>query len=140
MHIDLGEEEQPEIGLVAMIDCIFFLLMFFMLATTFKHQENMKKEKELPVALPKAQASLERAGAATDALVIAVARNGQLFIDGRPASKQQLHLHLASAAARDPQQRVRIDGDEQTPYQHIVHVIDLCQLNGLTNIAMHTRD
>ena len=32
-----------------------------------------------------------------------------------------------------------IDGDEQVSYQHIVHVVDLCQFEGLTNIALHTR-
>ena len=35
MRIDVGEEEQPEISLIALIDCIFFLLMFFMVATSF---------------------------------------------------------------------------------------------------------
>ena len=37
MRIELGEDEYPEIGLIALIDCIFFLLMFFMVATSFKH-------------------------------------------------------------------------------------------------------
>jgi biopolymer transport protein ExbD len=34
---------------------------------------------------------------------------------------------------------VRIDGDRRTPYQHIVHVLDLCQFEGLTQVSMHTR-
>jgi biopolymer transport protein ExbD len=52
---------------------------------------------------------------------------------------QGLHDVLKREAARDPQRRIRIDGDEQVPYQEIVHVLDLCQFEGFTNIALHTR-
>ncbi|MDB5745237.1 MAG: biopolymer transporter ExbD [Massilia sp.] len=140
MRVDLTDHEEPEIGLVAMIDCIFFLLMFFMLATTFKQQTSSKPQKELPVQLPTAEASVVRAGSADDALVIGVDRSGGLFVDTRPVTVQELHTILARAAAADPQRRIRIDGDRDASYQHIVRVLDLCQLDGLTNIAMHTRD
>lgn len=140
MRIDLTDHEEPEIGLVAMIDCIFFLLMFFMLATTFKQQETMKQQKELQVQLPAAEASVLRPGASTDALVLGVDRSGGLFVNTRPVTVQELHTILAREAAADPQRRIRIDGDRNASYQHIVRVLDLCQLNGLVNVAMHTRD
>lgn len=140
MRVDLSDHEEPEIGLVAMIDCIFFLLMFFMLATTFKQQEDMKRQKELQVQLPTAEASVVRSGAAIDALVIGVDRDGALFVDGKPVTVQQLHTILAHEADVRPGRRIRIDGDRSTPYQNIVRVLDLCQLDGLTNVAMHTRD
>ncbi|MBA4094950.1 MAG: hypothetical protein C0489_12815, partial [Candidatus Accumulibacter sp.] len=133
------DHEEPEIGLVAMIDCIFFLLMFFMLATTFKEQTS-KPRKELPVQLPRAEASVLRAGAVNDALVIGVDRSGGLFVDTRAVTVQELHTILAREAAADPERRIRIEGDRDASYQHIVRVLDLCQLDGLTNIAMRTRD
>jgi biopolymer transport protein ExbD len=40
MRISLGEDEAPEIGLIALIDCIFFLLMFIMVATSFIHPDG----------------------------------------------------------------------------------------------------
>lgn len=140
MRIDLTDHEEPEIGLVAMIDCIFFLLMFFMLATTFKQPVNNNPQKELPIQLPAAEASVVRAGAANGALVIGVDRSGGLFVDTRPVTVQELHGILVREAAADPQRRVQVDGDRHASYLHIVRVLDLCQLNGLTNIAMHTRD
>jgi biopolymer transport protein ExbD len=45
MRIDVGEEEQPEISLIALIDCIFFLLMFFMVASSFQKQAEGKAQK-----------------------------------------------------------------------------------------------
>lgn len=139
MRIELGEEEQPEIGLIALIDCIFFLLMFFMVATSFKQQTEAEKRKELAVELPRASASLDPAAASAAPLVIAVDKGGRFFIDGQAIGTQELHERLRAQAQADPNRTVRVDGDRAAAYQHIVHVLDLCQLAGLTHIAMHTR-
>lgn len=139
MRIKLGDEEQPEIGLIALIDCIFFLLMFFMVATSFKQPTDLKKPAELPFSLPIAQVSLEPSEAEAPRLVIGVDQNGTLFLDGAPVSTQVLHGRLKQEAAGNPGRRVRIDGDQLAKYQDIVHVLDLCQFEKLTNISMHTR-
>lgn len=139
MRINLGEDEQPEIGLIALIDCIFFLLMFFMVASSFKQPNEHKPQKELPVTLPTSQVTLELDEAGAAPLVIGVDKNGKLFLDGEPVSTQTLHGRLKTEAARDPGRRIRIDGDQLAKYQDIVHVLDLCQFERLTNIAMHTR-
>ena len=139
MRINVGEDAEPEIGLIALIDCIFFLLMFFMVATSFKQQTEAEKRKELPVVLPTSSASLSAAAAAAQPLVIAVDRTGRFFVDGQPVGTQALHDRLLAEASADPQRTVRVDGDRGVAYQHIVHVLDLCQLAGLTRVAMHTR-
>ena len=138
MRIDLGADEPPEIGLIALIDCIFFLLMFFMIATSFK-QPDAGKQMELPVVLPAAQMSLDRASAAPAALAIGVDKEGKLYVDGKQVTVQQLHERLKAEAAASPARPIRIDGDEMARYQDIVHVLDLCQFEGFTKIAMHTR-
>lgn len=140
MRINLGEDEAPEIGLIALIDCIFFLLMFFMVATSFKHQDTQKKEKSLPIVLPTSMLSLDQAGAVPERLIIGVGQAGQFYVDGAEISTQRLHERLRKEARANPARQIRIDGDRRTAYQHIVHALDLCQLEGLTNIAMHTRD
>ena len=139
MRINLGEEETPEIGLIALIDCIFFLLMFFMVATSFKQPVGEKPQKELPVTLPSAQMSLDRVGAGAAPLTIGVDKRGKLYLDGSAVSVQGLHDRLKREAASDPGRPIRIDGDEMARYQDIVHVLDLCQFEGLTKISMHTR-
>lgn len=139
MRIDLGEDEQPEIGLIALIDCIFFLLMFFMVATSFKQQVGEKPPKEMAITLPAAQMSLDRATASASPLIIGVDKHGKLFLDGDRVSVQGLHDRLSQEAARDPDRPIRIDGDEMARYQDIVHVLDLCQFEGFTKISMRTR-
>jgi biopolymer transport protein ExbD len=139
MRVDLGDDEQPEIGLIALIDCIFFLLMFFMVATSFKQVMGEKPQKELPVILPAAQMSLDRSSAGAEPLAIGVDQKGKLYLDGDPVSVQSLHHRLAQEAANNPGRPIRIDGDENARYQDIVHVLDLCQFEGFTRISMHTR-
>ena len=139
MRIDLGPDEEPEISLIALIDCIFFLLMFFMVATSFKHVAEGKPTKELPITLPDSAVSLERAQAAADPLVIGVDEKGGLYWGREPVTATVLRQRLHEAAAQDPDTPVRIDGDTRVPYQAIVHVLDLCQFEGLTHLAMHTR-
>lgn len=139
MRIDLGDDAEPEIGLIALIDCIFFLLMFFMVATSFKQQTDAEKRKELPVVLPTASASLTAAQAGAAPLVVAVDKTGRFFVDGEPVGTQALHDRLRREAAADPTRPVQVDGDRAVAFQHIVHVLDLCQLAGLTHIAVHTR-
>jgi biopolymer transport protein ExbD len=139
MRIELGEDEQPEIGLIALIDCIFFLLMFFMVATSFKQVVDERPQKELPVTLPAAQMSLDRSTAAAAPLAIGVDKKGKLYVDGDAVSVQGLHDRLRREAADNPGRPIRIDGDENARYQDIVHVLDLCQFEGFTKISMHTR-
>jgi biopolymer transport protein ExbD len=139
MRIDIDDDEQPEIGLIALIDCIFFLLMFFMVATSFKQKEQTHKDKQLPITLPRSDASLDLAQAAPDPLVIRVDRGGNVAIGGATLSTEGLHTRLREEAGRNPGRPVRIDGDGNAAYQSIVRVLDQCQFEGLTNISMHTR-
>ncbi len=143
MRIDVDDDEQPEIGLIALIDCIFFLLMFFMVATSFKQKQEQHKEKQMSIVLPRSAASLDMAKAAPDPLVIRVDRAGGVALGedaSSPAlSTEELHERLRGEAGRNPGRPVRIDGDGRVPYESIVRVLDLCQFEGLTNISMHTR-
>jgi biopolymer transport protein ExbD len=140
MRINLGEDEQPEIGLIALIDCIFFLLMFFMLATSFKQQTSSQKQKELSVVLPGATASFDAGASRAHSINIGIDRVGNLYWDGQETSIQKLHDLLRAEGEKDKEQHVRIDGDQMTEYKNIVKVIDLCQFEGLTNVSLHTRN
>lgn len=140
MKLDLGDDEEPEIGLIALIDCIFFLLMFFMVATTFKQQESQRETRQLPIELPAAEAALR--GPATPApaeIWVGVDAGGRLFLDGAPIGLQALHARLAEAGRAAVKPRVRLEADRRTAYQHVVHLVDLCGAEGLTQVSLRTR-
>lgn len=140
MRVDLNQDEEPEIGLIALIDCIFFLLMFFMVATSFKQQEGQRQMKQLPIQLPQAEASFKAADAAAqDPLVIGIDAQGRLFMGNEAISVQGLHDQLRALARDTPGRAVRIEGDRRANYQQVVHVLDLCGFHGLKQVSLRTR-
>ena len=140
MRIELGDDEQPDIGLIALIDCIFFLLMFFMVATSFKQQDAQAKQKAHPIELPAAQASLDPGSSTKPPVVIGIGKDGDLYYAGEPVSLGTLRERLRQTASSSPGHPVRIEGDRRTLYQNVVHVLDLCQFEHLNNISMRTRN
>lgn len=133
MRIRVEEDEPVDVQMAPLIDCVFLLLIFFLVATTLK-----KVEKELPIELPQSAAAVD-ARLEDTTLVIGVDRAGAIHIKGERVTLSMLHDQLRQAAAADPEQRVRIDADQSTEFQHVVHVLDLCQFEGLTNVGLHTR-
>ena len=99
MRIDLGQDEEPEIGLIALIDCIFFLLMFFMVATSFQSKAEGKPQKAIAVTLPDAAVSFDAKTAAPDPIVIGVDVRGNVYW-GRERVTTVVLPMTASAACR----------------------------------------
>jgi biopolymer transport protein ExbD len=126
-------DQDFEIPLIPMIDCMFVLLVFFLVATTLK-----RTERELPIDLPQSGAAMDLEQK-EDTLVIGVDRNGQKFFGAEPVSTELLHQRLAAAALTDPNRRVRIDADVSTPYVAVVELIEICQFNNLRNVGFHTK-
>ena len=126
-------EENPEVQMAPLIDCVFLLLIFFLLATTLK-----KIEKELPLELPWAAASLEVAEE-PDLLIISIDKYGQKYIGAEPMGTRALHDYVKTAALKNPNQRVRVDGDENARYRDVLEVIELCRFEGLRDVGLHTR-
>jgi biopolymer transport protein ExbD len=116
-----------------LIDCVFLLLIFFLVASTMK-----KFEKELPLELPHSAASIERAEE-PDLLIISVDKYGRKYIGSEPMGTRALHEYIKAAAKRNPHRRVRVDADENVRYRAVVEVIELCQFEGLRYVGLHTR-
>ena len=129
-----AEEESFEVNLVPMIDCMLILLIFFMVATTIKHQE-----KELPIELPAADAAVNKQ-VEDNLLVLAVDKTGQKYLGAEPITTEMLHQRLREMSEANATQRVRIDADRLTKYEDIVEMIELCQFHGLRNVGLHTRN
>ena len=140
MKIGTGHDDEPEISLIALIDCIFFLLMFFMVATSFKHQAEGQPLKELPITLPQSAVSLDKATASPEVVALGVDAKGGVYWGRERVTPVELRRRLHEVALRNPQQPVRIDGDVQAPYQEVIHLLDLCQFEGLTRISMRARE
>ena len=125
-------ESQLSIEMTPMIDMVFLLLIFFLVATSF-HQE----EREMQIALPVAQ-SAGPISVALRELVINVDAQGRIIVSGREISPEDLHSMVVDALAANPDQKVTLRGDRSVAYESVVRVLDICKASGIQEPYLDT--
>ncbi len=134
MAVRYEEDEKPEVQLTSMMDCIFLMLIFFLVSSQLK-----KIEKEVPLELPEASAAAS-VKATPDLVTVSVTAKGELYVNGKPCGPAGFRSALRSAAAENPDRRIRIDGDVYAPFRSVVQVLDACQQEGLVVVGIHTAE
>jgi biopolymer transport protein ExbD len=125
-------EAAASIDLTPIIDMVFLLLIFFLVATTFQ-----QTEREMKVALPVASAA-GPISAALREIVINVDADGQIIVSGRTLDEPALRTLISDAVAANPQQKVTVRGDRRAAYAHIVAVLDICKGSGIQETYLDT--
>ena len=128
------EDEKPEVSLTSMMDCIFLMLIFFLVSSQLK-----KVEKEIPMELPTATVAKD-VKATPDLITVQVNSKGELFVNSKSVGGAGLRAALTAAKQENPDRRIRLDGDVYAPFRAIVQVLDTCQQEGLTVVGIHTAD
>lgn len=132
MRIRGKSDEEPNLNLTPMIDVVFQLLVFFMVATTF-----LDPEKEIGIELPEALSG-ESSVADDQQLIINVFADGHIVLSGRDLPSDDLLPVLKAAARADPDRPVTIRGDRLVHHERIVAVMDACGQAGLLNLSVGT--
>ncbi len=120
------------IDMTPMIDMVFLLLIFFLVATTF-HQE----EREMQIALPLANAAGPISVSLRE-LIINVDAEGGIVVGGRQISPEDLSSVIQEAVEVNPDQKVSVRGDKATAYANVVRVLDICKSNGIQEPYLDT--
>jgi biopolymer transport protein ExbD len=136
---DQEDEDRPELNVTPLIDCLFFLLTFFVMTSTL--QEVQKSEgkavQQLALDLPEATAA-RAAPAATTPVVIQVDATGRYYLRDQRIGIEELHREVR--AAGEAHAHIRIDGDRDAPFEYVARVVDLCEFEGLRDFSIRTRD
>ncbi|NIP85288.1 MAG: biopolymer transporter ExbD [Planctomycetales bacterium] len=121
------------LSLTPLIDIVFLLLIFFLVATRFAEEE-----RELDVTLPQASQA-KPLTQKPDVLWVNIDREGNFFVQGKIVSLDQLETILVQAAADNPgTQSVIIRGDEVSDLKYSVAVMNLCRKANITNCTVAT--
>lgn len=131
MRFRKHRREQVTPDITPLIDCVFLLLIFFMLSTTFVVSPGIR------INLPQAKAEPVRSE--RQELRVKVDPAGSLFLGEQRASPTDLDVLLRDTARADRDTLVVIEADEETPHKFVVDVMDRAKLSGLSRLAIATR-
>jgi biopolymer transport protein ExbD len=123
---------EASIELTPLIDMVFLLLIFFLVASSFQ-----QTEREMQIALPVAS-SAGPISMALRELIINVDENGDIYVSGARISEEDLKAMVEQAVSANPDQKVTVRGDRTTAYANIVRVLDVCKGSGVQEPYLDT--
>ncbi|MDR3244837.1 MAG: biopolymer transporter ExbD [Prevotellaceae bacterium] len=129
-----NNEGDPEVSMSPLIDCVFLLLIFFLVSSMTK-----VKSKDIAIDLPVSAASAKLRPDDKQAIV-GLDREGNFYWEGQPCTTNFLLEQLRTICIANPERRIRIDMDKDVPFGRFVQVMDACQFYNLSNIGIRTYD
>ncbi|MBI5587478.1 MAG: biopolymer transporter ExbD [Deltaproteobacteria bacterium] len=123
--------KKARIEIIPMIDTIFFLLVFFMIATL-----SMTVMRGIPVNIPKSAAARENI---KDNVTVTLSKDGEIYYDKTKAGLPELRGLLARDSSANPDLLAVLNADEDVPHGRVVSVIDEIKLAGISRFAIATR-
>ena len=123
-------EEMPTLNLTSMIDVLFLLIIFFMVGTKFVESE---RQIELKVPQVKPGGALT---AAPEKKVVNVYHDGQITLDRKDVTLEELTARLAAARGQYKALGVMVRGDGAATFQRIASVLNACKQAGVADLAI----
>jgi len=133
MPLKTHHDETPTLNLTSMIDVLFLLIIFFMVATRFDEMERY-----LEVAVPEVSQSGDSAPPPRP-LVITVLVDGRMELDGRMVTTNELIAKLAAARTSLGEPSVVIRGDANCAFQHVASALAACRQAGISELGITVR-
>lgn len=129
MRIQRPAPRKARIEIIPMIDTMFFLLVFFMLASL-----SMTVQRGLPVNLPHAASAKDEI---RETLTLTLTRNRKLFLDRQPMdSPAEAALSLRQMVSNGHHLSVIINADREVDHGHVVELMDAVRQCGICNMAI----
>lgn len=118
--------EKRRLDMTPMIDCVFQLLLFFLVASHFEEQARMTGEGELDANLPEAAAAMPMVMRPQE-MIVNITGQGQFYVGGELLNESALSQRLRRAQTDNPgNQPVVIRGDEDADWKYVARVMSLC--------------
>lgn len=129
-HLD---EDSVEVSMSPLIDCVFLLLIFFLVTTMLK-----KQSKDIDISLPTSNAAIEIPP--NDDTVIGIDRQGRFYFDGVASTRMEMRRYLEQISVTNNEQGIRLDCDKKTKFIHVAEILDLCNFYQINNVGVRTYD
>lgn len=131
MRLKQPELKRARIEIIPMIDTIFFLLVFFMIASL-----AMTRMQGMPVNLPKAQSASR---ATLTKFVVTITANHHYYIDKTPVLSIDAIENLCHAKlTANPKAVAIINADKNIRHGDVIAVMDAVKRAGAERMAIAT--
>ena len=119
---------RARIEIIPMIDVVFFLLVFFMMASL-----AMTIYQGLPVSLPEAASGQKNAA---EIASITLSKDGGSFLNREPIAPGALGPRIRSLLVQNRELAVVINADREVAHARVVDVLDELRQTGVGKIAI----
>jgi biopolymer transport protein ExbD len=131
MKLNLGSPaEEARIEIIPLIDVIFCILTFFILAAV-----GLTRQSGINVDLPRASTGSSQM---REMLIVSLDPIGQLYVDRNPVSEQDLIRALLNYQIDSPEGLVVLYASRSASYNEVVEVLDLLRSTGSDRVALAT--
>lgn len=124
------DKSRPAIHLTALIDIVFLLLVFFLLASNFVEQEGVA------IVVPETESTGDQL---LPQLVVNIDRDGSISVKGVTVGEEQLVEVLKAQLGQWLNDSVTVHADRRVEYDTVVKAIDAAKLAGANNVLLVTR-
>ena len=127
MKLNRKETRVPQETIIALIDVVFFLLVFFMIVG------RMDATSPFEIVPPVSMSGTDLPGGG---VMIAVGRDGQIAIDGSDVARSAVVERLKGALAEQPDVQIRLNAHREAALRHILPLVGKLEAAGATNIVL----
>ena len=129
----IEDEEEMRVNLDPMIDCVFLLIIFFLVTASF-----IKLEQDLSINLP-VESKLKVKTPPVRPIVVNVRHRGEgkayYHVENESMTLPALTVNLSRAKIRNPDQAVVIRGDRRVKWEHVAAVMGCCAQAGIAKVS-----
>jgi biopolymer transport protein TolR len=122
----VGPQPMSDINMTPLVDVMLVLVVIFIITAPLL-------ASSIRLDLPKSEAA--KPSDAPLFVSVMLDKAGQAFVDGKPATAEQLAQRLQQAAKANPDTEIQLRADAGVPYGRVVEIMGAAQKAGLNRIG-----
>ena len=123
--INIQNSKKNKVNIIPLIDIIFLMLIFFMLATNFSQNE------EIDLSISDSAISV---GAGTKTMYVIIKDSGKFIVDKKEYSKDKIEKIILKTWNENKYDEIFILNEKNVNTQKLIFLLDILKKNKLTKI------
>jgi biopolymer transport protein ExbD len=123
---------ESELDMAPLIDMIFILLIFFLVATSFSRESGVELKR--PKQAPEQQDARKKTN-----VTVVIGHDNRVFIEDRVYDVRNVRAYMENFLLDVPKGTVVIATDKDSYIGRVIQVMDQCKLAGVENVSVAPR-